>query len=157
MEQFDNEKAKRVWQRVQSTSAPPPEPGLELQELIAREAEDAAIYLRLSRQIQGRDGALLRQMYEQELSHASILKGICALNTGRRPTAPTAPVQTAPAEVLLRRCYGREKQSLAEYERRSNDPQHGSVFRKMAEQEQNHCRILLEILGRLEQKKPRPR
>lgn len=152
MEQFDNEKAKRVWQRVQATAAPPPAPGIDLQDLVAKEKEDAAMYLHLSRHMPGRDGAVLRQMYEQEQSHASILKGICALSTGVRPGVSAPPMQTAPAEVLLRRCYGREMQSLAEYERRSGDPQYGAVFRKMAEQEQQHCRILLEILGRLEQK-----
>lgn len=154
MEYFDNEKAKRVWQRVQSTAAPPQEPGYDLRDLVAREAEDAAIYLHLSRHMQGKDSAVFRQMYEQEQSHASILKGICALTTGTRPGTSSQPLQTAPAEVLLRRCYGREMQSLAEYEKRSGDPQYGAVFRKMAEQEQNHCRILLELLGRLEQKKP---
>ena len=154
MDHCDNEKARRVWQRVQSTGTPPPDPGYDLRDLVAREAEDAAIYLHLSRHMQGKDSAVFRQMYEQEQSHASILKGICALTTGTRPGSLVPPMQTAPAEVLLRRCYGREMQSLAEYEKRSGDPQYGAVFRKMAEQEQNHCRILLELLGRLEQKKP---
>ena len=155
MEQFDREKARRVWQRVQGTAAPPPpEPGEDLRELVARETESAAVYLQLSRQFQGKDSAALRQMSEQEQSHAAILKGICALNTGTRPGISVPHPENGPAEVVLRRCYGREMQSLAEYERRSGDPQYGAVFRKIAEQEQAHCRTVLELLGRLEQKKP---
>ena len=155
MEQFDREKAKRVWQRVQGTSTPEPVPGHDLQELIVRESQDAAVYLHLSRRIPGRDGAALRQLYEQEQSHAAILRGICALTTGYRPGVSAPQPENGPVEVLLRRCYGREMQALSEYERRCEDPQYGAVFRKMAEQEQAHCRILLEILGRLEKKNPR--
>lgn len=156
MEKFDNEKARRVWQRVQGTEGVPQDPGCNLQELVAREVEDGAMYLQLSRRFQGKDSILLRQMAEQEQSHAAILKGICALTTGNRPGTSSVPPQTGSVEVLLRRCYGREMQSLAEYERRAEDPQYGGVFRKMAEQEQSHCRILLELLGRLEHKSKRP-
>ena len=150
MENFDNEKAKRVWQRVQATSpAPPPQPGYDLQDLVNRELEDAAVYLQLSRRTQGKDSLLLRQISDQERSHAAILKGICALCTGSRPGHIAHRPETGPVEILLRRCYGREMQSLAEYERRSNDPQYGAVFRKMAEQEQAHAagRLLAQKEG----------
>lgn len=157
MEEFDQEKAKRVWQRVQGSAVPPQEPGYDLRELAAREAESAATYLQLSRRVSGRDSAALRQLYEQEQSHNAILKGICALTTGVRPGVSAPPPQTGPMEVLLRRCYGRQMQALAEYERRSDDPQYGGVFRKMAEQEQAHCRAVLELLGRLDPGKTGPR
>ena len=50
MEVFDPQKAAGVWQRVQGGAAQPrPEEGLL--ELIAREAEDAEIYLQLSRKL----------------------------------------------------------------------------------------------------------
>lgn len=155
MEGIDNEKAKRVWQRVQGTAAPPPDIGCDIRELVKGEMEAAAAYLQLSRRLQGKDSAALRQMAEEERSHAAALKGICAMYNGTRPGAPTPTPQTGPIEVLLRRYYGGELKSVAEYERRSADPQYGMVFRQMAEEEKTHCRHLLELLGRLEQKPKR--
>lgn len=156
MEGFDNEKAKRVWQRVQGTASVPQDVGYDIRELVARETEAAATYLQLSRRLQGKDSTTVRHMGEEERSHAAILKGICAMNTGTRPEVSATVPQTGPVEVLLRRCYGGELQSVAEYERRSGDPQYGMIFRKMAEEEKSHCRHLLELLGRLEQKPKRP-
>ena len=151
MEQFDREKAKRVWQRVQGTLTPDSVPGHDLQELIVRESQDAAVYLHLSRRIPGRDGAALRQLYEQEQSHAAILRGICALTTGYRPGVSAPQPENGPVEVLLRRCYGREMRCLAQYESRSADPEYGQIFARMAQQEREHCRQILELLGSLHQ------
>ena len=148
MEVFDPQKAAGVWQRVQGGAAQPrPEEGLL--ELIAREAEDAEIYLQLSRKLQGRAGALLRKMYEQEQAHAACLKGIYALISGSRPSIPTPPPPRDPPQVVLRRCYGREMQCLAQYESRTSDPDYGQVYAKLAAQEREHCKLILELIGKL--------
>ena len=148
METIDPAKAARVWQRVQSTNLPENrEQGLL--ELIAQEWTDATTYLQLSRRLQGTEGAKLRRMYEQEQSHAACLKGIYTLLTGKRPNIRTLPPPQEPPEQTLRRCYGREMQCLASYEKRSSDPEYGSVFARLAEQERDHLRMLLELLGSL--------
>ena len=150
MEVFDPQKAAGVWQRVQGGAAQSrPEEGLL--ELIAREAEDAEIYLQLSRKLQGKAGALLRKMYEQELAHAACLRGIYTLTTGKRAGAVTPKLTPDTPEHILRRCYGREMRCLAQYEARQNDAQYGHVFRSLAHQEQEHCHRILEILGALQQ------
>ena len=60
METYDKAKAARVWQRVQGEAAKDPTQGLP--GLIAEEWADAAIYLALSRRVQGNAGAVLRKI-----------------------------------------------------------------------------------------------
>ena len=153
MDTIDLKKAAAVWQRVQGGSAPPAEPAVPdtqaLLALIAEEWNDATTYLSLSRHFQGKDSALLRQMAQQEHSHAACLKGIYALITGSHPRFHTPPVPKEPPDILLRRCYGREMRCLAQYERRCADPDYGPVFIRLAQQERDHCRQVLELLGKL--------
>ena len=146
METMDQEKAARVWQRVRGEEENR-EKGLLA--LIAQEWTDAATYLQLSRRMTGKDSAVLRKMYEQEQSHTACLKGIYTLITGTHPVIRALPVSQSDTESVLRRCYGREMQCLAQYEARSRDPEYGQVFARLADQEREHCRLLLELLGRI--------
>lgn len=147
MDTIDQAKAARVWDRVRGDAPAAPEQGLA--ELIAQEWTDAAVYLQLSRRFQGKDSALLRRMYEEEQAHTACLKGIYTLITGRRPAVKAVPPPQGDPEQILRRCYGREMQSLARYEARAADPEYGQVFARMAQQERAHCHMVLELLGRL--------
>ena len=152
METYDKAKAARVWQRVQGEAATNPAQGL--QGLIAEEWSDAAIYLALSRRVQGSAGATLRKMSQEEQAHMACLKGIYALQGAGRPDIPSPPpTDNAPVATLLRRCYGREMRCLAQYEARASDPEYGQVFARIAQQEWEHCRQILEILGTLTQEK----
>lgn len=150
MQAYDPEKAARVWDRVRQQ----PAAGLDVQKLpalINEERTDAALYLMLSRQFQGKHNLLLRQMAEQEQTHAACLKGIYTLVSGSRAAEYTPQPESAPVETMLRRCYGREMRSLAAYEARASDPEYGQVFSRLAAQEREHCRRLLELLGSLNQ------
>ena len=151
MEVYDAEKAARVWQRVKGSSASPaPEPNTQgLLGLIAEEWTDATTYLHLSRMFQGRQSAMLRKMFEEEQAHAACLKGIYTLTTGTRPVTRTVPPPQEDPELTLRRCYGREMRCLAEYEARSADSQYGQVFARLATQEREHLRMILELIGSL--------
>ena len=151
MENIDPAKAARVWQRVQGGSSRDPE---ELMPLAAYEQSDAAMYLQLSRRFPGKEAAVLRQLYEQELSHAACLKGMYQLQTGNR--LPVSVPQVTAGENInaaLRRCYAREMQSLAAYEARANDPEYGQVFARLAQQERTHCQLLLTLIGNLQKGK----
>lgn len=148
MHSYDPEKAARVWDRVRQH----PPAAMDVQKLpalINEERTDAAIYMMLSRQFQGRHAQLLRQMADQEQTHAACLKGIYTLVSGKRAAEYTPQPEAAPVETVLRRCYGREMRSLAAYEARSSDPEYGQVFSRLAAQERDHCRRLLELLGSL--------
>lgn len=151
MEAYNAEKAAQVWQRVRG-SALPEDCSAGLPALIAGEWADAATYLQLSRHFQGRDAAALRRMFDEEQSHAACLKGIYTLLTGERTVTRTPPLPQEPVEATLRRCYGREMHCLAEYEQRASNREYGPVFQRLAEQEREHCRVLLELLGKLKHK-----
>lgn len=148
MENYDKAKAARVWQRVQGAATANPTQGLP--GMIAEEQADAAVYMALSRRVQGSSAAILRKMSQEEQTHAACLKGMYTLQGQGRPDIPAPPpVDNAPVGLLLRRCYGREMRCLAQYESRSADPEYGQVFARMAQQEREHCRQILELLGKL--------
>lgn len=149
MEVFDNEAAKRVWQRVQGRQdMPNPEP--ELPALIREEWEDGAVCLYLSRRFQGSDGALLRRLSEENRAHAACLKGICILITGEKPPLTALPPSQEPAQILFRRCCGRALRRIGEYERRSAHPEYGPIFQLLAQQKKAQCQKLLQLLGSME-------
>lgn len=151
MEKYDPEAAARVWQRVQGKT-PQNEELMRLPALIAGEWWDAATYLRLSRKFTGKEAGTLRKMFEEEQSHAACLKGIYTLLTGERLVTHTPITGEEPLSATLRRCYGREMQSLAQYERWSEHREYGPVFQRLAQQERAHCAAILEILGNLKEK-----
>ena len=147
METYDKAKAARVWQRVQQQQAPPA-PTQGLPGLIAEEWSDAAVYLTLSRRVTGNHSAVLKKMSQEEQAHMACLKGIYTLQGNGRPDIPSPPpLDNASVGTLLRRCYGREMRCLAQYESRAADPEYGQIFARMAQQEREHCRLLLELLG----------
>lgn len=148
MDTIDPAKAARVWQRVQG-DAPAERREEGLTEMIAQEWTDATTYLQLSRRFQGKESATLRKLFEQEQAHTACLKGIYTLITGVHPTVKAVPPPQEDPERTLRRCYGREMRCLAQYEARASDPEYGQVFAHLAQQEREHCRIVLELLGSL--------
>jgi len=152
MNGYDPKMAARVWQRVQKAPDPAPNPD-QLLTLIAQEWTDAATYLSLSRRTQGKSSNLLYQLYQEEQAHVACLKGIYMLLTGNRPNVHSTPPERESLDRMLRRCYGREMQSLAQYEARSADPEYGQIFTRLAAQEREHCRMLLEILGSLQERR----
>lgn len=149
METIDPVQAQRVWQRVRGETRPPEE---DLERLIIQEWEDAAIYLQLSRRCAGRESAALYQLFRQEQNHCACLKGIYAMLTGNKPKLRPVRPAAEPLEESLRKCYARELRSLTAYEERAKDPGYGHVFAHMRDQEQEHCRVILALLGGLTQK-----
>lgn len=149
MNTIDPQKAARVWQRVQGAAQPSDR---ELLTMISAEWTNAATYLQLSRQFQGKESAALRRLYEAEQSHTACLKGIYTLITGTRPVVRATPLTGQDPEAVLRRCYGRQMQSLADYEARAEDKEYGPVFSRLADQEKDHCRVILELLGNLKKR-----
>lgn len=155
MHTYDSQKAARVWQRVQAGQDTPREAvraetlSDNLQELIMNEWTAAATYLRLARQMQPREAQVLQRLAREEHSHAACLKGIYHLITGNQAVIRSPKPENETPELTLRRCYGGEMRSLKEYESRSDDPQYGHVFARLAEQEREHCRAVLELIGGL--------
>lgn len=144
METIDPGQAARVWQRVRGETSPPEE---DLERLIMQEWEDAAIYLQLSRRWSGKESAALYQLFRQERNHCACLKGIYTMLTGKKPKLRPVRPAAEPLEASLQKCYARELRALLAYEERSNDPKYGHVFSHMRQQEQEHCRVILTLMG----------
>lgn len=119
----------------------------ELLRLIAEELTGAMVYLELSRQHTGREAAMLRRLYEEKHAHLTCLKGIYTLITGEHPVVRTATKEMGNLNNTLRWCYGQEMRCLASYETHRENREYGPVFEKLAAQEQEYCKILLEIIG----------
>ncbi len=149
MENYDAAKATRVWQRVQGTHTDNRH-HTDLPALIAEELQDAAIYQQLAHRLGPKEAPLLRRLADEDRAHAACLKGIFNLVTGEKNGFRTPPTPQETPEISLRRCYGQEMRCLAQYEERSADPEYGPVFSRLAAQEKEHCRIVLELLGRLQ-------
>lgn len=124
------------------------EDGQDLRALLLAEETMAEACLELARQVPGRE-PVLRQVARQARGHVACLEGICVLVTGEAP-ALRAPRQEA-GQVLpgLRRCYGLAMRTLVTYEARSNDREYGPVFARLADQQRDQCRRILEIIGAL--------
>lgn len=149
MEAYNAEKAAKVWQRVLG-EAPSGTEQWGMQQLIMDAFTEAATYSSLSRRFQGKPAAAFRQLAEEKQKQAACLRGICILAEGTCPAAKNAPLPHGTTEAVLRRCYGQECRCIAEYERRSSDPEYGPVYARLAAQERELCCQLLALLGGLQ-------
>ena len=155
MKQFDQEQVRRIWQRVQSGAAYEPTKAAEskagsgwnLRELIAYEMMEKESFLFLAKGLGGKNTAILRQMAKQAQANSAILRGIGTMMEGSTPKVRLPKFTALSMGALLRRSYGQTLQLMAEYDKRASDPQFGSVFQQLKEQKQNHCRVLLALLG----------
>ena len=147
MDKYDTSVEARVWQRVRGTEESPPKQSL--QTLAAAELSEAAVHLMLSRQLQGKEKALLRKIFEEDQSHASCLKGMHFFQTDSAISVrPVSPAPESPV-AALRKSYARKLKIAKEYENRISDPEYGGVYKALAHQEQEHCRLILELVGNL--------
>ena len=151
MNEFDTQKAARVWQRVQGEMQAPaaPQHSDNLPALIMEQLQLSAAYLQLSRQVSGREGAEFMRLAREAIAQAVCLKGILSLMTGQPSETGIGPVQLSTLDAMLRRCYGRELRLLKEYDSRRTDAEYGPVFERMGERAREHCCAVLELIGKL--------
>ena len=145
--EYDKEMAARVWKRVQGSQKPElPDQSGALWQMIRQIWQTSMLCGQLARQFSGEDRQRVQTMIRQMQSQLDCLKGIYALQTGKRPQVSREPMeQVAPGE-LLRLCYGRTMQAIARYEAQAEDPEYGRIFRDLARQTQTHGKLLLEII-----------
>lgn len=130
MEQFDKEKAARVWRRVNEAA-----PALVLEglgELASGEGEMAALCKGLAPEIA-----------RQCASHIAMLRGICHLSGLPRPAAAAGKQEKRPLETACGKCMA----LLRGYESRFGHPEYGPVFQAMARTKQEQLCRLLALLG----------
>ena len=149
MNTYDPKKAERVWARVQAKTLPLDSQDMNLQAMIMNEWVAAATFLSLLRQVPPRERGALQQLAREDQGHGACLKGIYTLVTDQEPVIKAPPITAGSPKLILRKCYSTLMKSLQEYQRWSADPEYGPVFQRLADQEREHCRLVLELIGRL--------
>ena len=152
MGNINREMAQRVWQRVQTAQpdvpALPIQPAQQLHGWILEEWQTAQRYIALQRQLP-KYSQELKKLLTQKQSQIACLKGIYRMVAGGAPKiAGVAPKQEQ-VNILMRKCYGSLMRCLAQYEAASRDPEYGSVYTRLAEQNRTHCQSILTILGNI--------
>ena len=150
MNTYDPKKAQRVWDRVQGNREPEqPKPEMTLQAMIMNEWIAAATCLALARQVPPREMCVLQRLAREDQGHGACLKGIYTMVTDQEPVIKAPPITAGTPVLTLKKCYASLLKTLQEYERWSSDPEYGPVFQRLADQEREHCRLVLELIGRL--------
>lgn len=138
--------AARVWQRVLS---PEPQEQWSLQALIRQLSMDIADLKQLSKAGDDRTVGMLTQELAGQIA---CLKGVLMLSGSNVPHIP----EGTRSDHTLKQCYDHALQRLGAYRLRSSDPVYGPVFQELANQTQQHCRLIPELLGRLPNPKRPP-
>ena len=143
MERMD--KSREVWQRVLNPQPAAPRDGLR--GLRRESASLAAAYRQLSGALTGKAGEKAGQLYREEAAVSACLRGLEVLrgeDSGKLKYPQPAKEQPL---RLLRGCYHRTRNCVAEYTARAVDPETGVVFRELADRAQRRCGLLAELMG----------
>ena len=142
MEQFDREKARRVWQRVQN------QPGEERlpanpEGLLLEELTDLRLLGQLALQ---QKSPLLRELISRTQNRVDTLRGICRLSgltvPSNLPKLPATPFPTA-----LRRLMGFLLRRQLEYHRLAEHPEYGCLYEGLSEQTKASSLMLAKLIG----------
>ena len=139
MQNFDSDKAARVWQRVRS-EAPTAQELSGLPALAMLETELEAYFRRLARR-----HPTATELAGECRRSAQTLRGIC--DFAGIPCEAAAFTGNTPNR-LLQTCYGKTLQALREYEARQTHPEYGCAFGVMAERKRRQACLLLEMAGK---------
>lgn len=150
MENLDKDLQKRVWQRVQSReTAELPQPQTDnIKSLILTAQENSTAYGQLQKQMGPKNREILTRLRRETRSSIACMQGICRLR-GEQAKAPQLMPPRDPARRALEKCYHRERKLCGEWEQRITDPEHGMVFRRLAEQGRARCAVIMELLGEM--------
>ena len=119
-----------------------------LGELLLALGTAAGTYIRLSRCFRGWEAAALQRLGREARAQTACVSGIYALVTGDGPEGAAAAPEMGQVGITLRKCYVRAMRILVACEAHSRDPEYGPVFARLAARQQDHCRTLLEIIGK---------
>lgn len=145
MERMD--KSREVWQRVMNS--PPAVPKDGLRGLRRESAALAAVYRQLAGSLSGKAGEKAAQLYREEGTISACLRGLEVLRGEDGGKLKYPQPGKEPTLRLLRGCYHRTRNCMAEYTARSVDPEIGMVFRELSDRAQRQCGLLAELMGML--------
>ena len=136
---------QQVWQRVM---AQPEDPARDdLRGLLLAAMELAAAYRYLAGALTGRQRERAKRLHEGEQANIACLKGIGILSGRGEEVLKIWNPSKEPGRKLLEKCYHKSRRCMVEYMSRSAETEFGTVFRKMADREGEHCAWIAELLG----------
>ena len=145
MERMD--KSREVWQRVLQSQPAVPRDGLRG---LRRESSAlSAAYRQLMSSLTGKAGEKAGQLYREEAVISGCLRGLEVLRGEEAGKLKYPQPAKEPTLRLLRSCYHRTRNCMAEYTARTVDPETGAVFRELAERAQRQCALIAELMGML--------
>ena len=147
MEMERTDKSREVWQRVLNAQPAAPKGGLR--DLRRESAMLAAAYRQLSGSLTGKAGEKAGQLYREETAVSACLRGLEVLRGEDSGKVKYPQPGKEPVLRLLRSCYHRTRNCMAEYTARAVDPETGAVFRVLADRAQRQCALLAELMGML--------
>ena len=145
MERMD--KSREVWQRVLNPQPAAPRDGLR--GLRRESAALVAAYRQLSGVLPGKAGEKAGQLYRGETEISTCLRGLEILRGEDGGKLKYPQPAKEPTQRLLRGCYHRTRNCIAEYTARTVDPETGAVFRELADRAQKQCALIAELMGML--------
>ena len=125
------------------------EDGRKLPGLMMEMGTAAENYRQLSGCFSGWQAETLHRMAREARAQAACIGGICALVLGEAPKKAVAPPDTGATAARLKKAYSRAMRLLAACEGYTADIEYGPVFQRLARTQQEQCRKILEIIGRL--------
>ena len=143
MERMD--KSREVWQRVLNPQPVVLKDGLR--GLRRESATLAAAYRQLSGALPGKAGEKAGQLYREEAVISACLRGLEILRGEDGGKLKYPQPAKEPTQRLLRGCYHRTRNCMAEYTARAVDPETGAVFRALADRAPRQCGLLAELMG----------
>ena len=147
---MDNQtREQQVWQRVQAGREEVP--GNDLRQLQREAMELAAIYRAMTSRLTGKQQEQVQRLYAGEKANASALMGIGVLSRQGGEALKFWQPGKEDVKLQLQRCYHRTRRCMTEYLARSAEAEYGVVFEKLSKREGEHCGMIAELLGSLEE------
>ena len=148
MEQIDPIRAQQVWNRVRG-GEPPAD---VLPRLLALEQEAGQIYAQLAGFSVLSASRVLARLREECIQFIRIYQGMLALTDGgKAPPQPRNSLRGNP-EGFLRRCWDLRQKSIALLDTGKFPPQLTVTAEQMKSRTEDHCLMILELLGWLRAK-----
>jgi hypothetical protein len=146
MDRQQQEKAKRVWQRVSGQAAPMPAQRREGSAL-KEEVEALALLNRLAQIAPADHKQLFRQLYTRQQSSVSVLKGLEKMqNMHADPAAEKLPENMGLKQGLYL-VFGKNQGLISRYSQLVGSEQWGYAYSYLLEQKKDQNIALLKILG----------
>ena len=150
MDQFDREKAQRVWRRVQGERTElSPNPLLQPnpEGLLLEELTDIRLLQQLSKQKKDPVAGALRTLVSQAQNRAYALRGICQLSS-LTPPASLPRLDGPELSIGLRRLMGRLLRRRQEYHRLADQPEYGVIYEALGHETADSILTLVRLIGR---------